>query len=328
MNQPLFSRIRKFTERKTFIFPLVLFVVVVATNFYLQKNMLEPKVLNANLRSFTPLIFLACAQTLVIIGGSIDLSIGTVMSLSAAIMVTRLLPDSSAQQFILVFLMAVGVGLLAGAINGFLVSYIRIPAFITTYALSYVYAGVALWVLPRPGGDMPKELARSYRQLIPLSIPIGIYLVIILLLLWSLLRSTRFGTYLYAIGGDTRSAFKSGVPVVNHRLVTHILAGGIAAFAALFFTLNTGSSDARIGSAMTIDSVVAVVLGGTPMSGGIGGMAGSVLGVLILGFVRNIVSFANVDSWYQPLVDASIILLALASPGFIRLIRMQFIQKF
>jgi ribose transport system permease protein len=103
----------------------------------------------------------------------------------------------------------------------------------------------------------------------------------------------------------------------------HMIAGLIAAFAALALVLITGSSDPRIGGTMTLDSIVAVVLGGTPMSGGIGGVVGPIFGVMTLGFVRNIVGFANVDTWVQPLVDALIILSALASPSFIRLILKQ-----
>jgi ribose transport system permease protein len=310
-------------SNKPFVFPLLVLAVVVAVNYALQDNMFTPRVLNANLRSFTPLIVLAVAQSLVILGGSIDLSIGTIMSLVAAVLVTRLTEESTNTQFWLVLLLGIGVGLLAGAANGLLSAYVRLPSFITTYSMSYVYAGIALWILPRPGGSMPTLLARGYRALIPLNIPIGIYIILILLLIWILLRATRYGAFLYAIGGNTRSAYTSGVPVEANRFATHIIAGGIAALAALFFTLNTGSSDARIGASLTLDSIVAVVLGGTLMSGGVGGMAGPIIGVLILGFVRNIVSFANVNTWYQPLLDASIILFAIVSPGFINLVRSQ-----
>jgi ribose transport system permease protein len=312
---------------RTYLFPLLLLVLVVLVNFSFQDNMFEPRVLNANLRSFTPLIFLAVAQSLVILGGSIDLSIGVIMSLAAAVMVTQTNPEASGAQFALTVLLGIGVGLAAGAVNGFLASYVRLPSFITTYSTSWVFAGIALWILPRPGGNMPAAIGRAYRALIPLDIPLGIYIIVILVLLWQLLRWTRFGAYLYSIGGETRAAYASGVPVLGHRFFTHMLAGGIAALAALFFVLNTGSSDARIGGDLTLDSVVAVVLGGTPMSGGLGGIAGSIMGVLILGFVRNIVSFADVNTWFQPLVDAGIILVALVSPGMINLVRSQFKRR-
>lgn len=323
MTQSMMARARVLTKNKTFLFPLILLILVLLTNYSLQENMFVPRVLNANLRSFTPLIFLGVAQSMVILGGSIDLSIGTIMSLVAAFMVTRLTEDATSSQFIVVLLMGIGVGLLAGAANGLLSAYVRLPSFITTYAMSYVYAGIALWILPRPGGSMPTLLARGYRSLTPLNIPIGIYIIIAILLVWAFLRLTRYGAFLYAIGGNTRSAYTSGVPVEANRFATHLIAGGIAALAALFFILNTGSSDARIGPSLTLDSIVAVVLGGTMMSGGIGGIAGAIMGVLVLGFVRNIVSFSNVNTWYQPLVDSSIILIALASPGFIQLVRSQ-----
>jgi ribose transport system permease protein len=306
---------------KTIAFPLLLLVAALAANHYLQPNMLQTRVLASTLRSLTPLIFLAVAQTLVVISGNIDLSIGAIMSLVAAFIVTRLAEDSGAGQFLLVLTSGVVIGMVAGGVNGVLTAVARLPSFVTTYATSYVYAGAALWILPRPGGSMPLELARSYRSTAPLGLPIGLWVIAVVMALWLLLRSTRFGTFLYAIGGDPRSAFASGVPVNAHRFVPYAMAGGIAACAALCLTLSTGSSDARIGDAMTLNSIVAVVLGGTYMSGGWGGVAGSVLGVLILGFVRNTVAFANIDSWYQPLVDASIVLVALASPGLIRLVR-------
>lgn len=314
---------RQYISRNTFFFPLVLLVLVVIVNYSVQQNMFTPRVLNANLRTFMPLIFLAVSQTLVILSGSIDLSVGTMMSLTAAFMVTRLPNDAAASAFWPVLAQGVGIGLIAGAVNGLCVSFIRLPAFVTTYATSYVFAGVALWVLPRPGGHLPAELVRSYRGAIPFNIPLGIFILLAILVLWSVVRKTRYGYFLYAIGGSERSAFTSGVPVNWHRFITHMAAGGIAAIAALFLILNTGSSDARIGNSMTLDSIVAVVLGGTAMSGGIGGIAGSIMGVLALGFIRNIVSFANVFTWYQPLVDAAIILLALLSPGFGALVRSQ-----
>jgi ribose transport system permease protein len=243
------------------------------------------------------------------------------------VLVTQLTEEATSSQFITVSLLGIGVGLAAGAVNGFLASFIRLPSFIVTYAMSFIYAGIALIILPRPGGSIPTEIARAYRNTSPLNIPIGLYLIGLAMLVWWLIRQTRFGVFLYAIGGNIRSAYTTGVPVQAHRFFTHMLAGGIAALAAIFFTLNTGSSDARLGGSQTLDSIVAVVLGGTAMSGGIGGIAGTILGVLVLGFVRNIVAFANVDSWNQPLVNSAIILLALAAPGTIALLRRQFQKK-
>src|SRR5690554_6576945 len=97
----------------------------------------------------------------------------------------------------------------------------------------------------------------------------------------------------------------------------------MAALAAVALTLSTGTGDQYIGNSMTLDSIVAVVLGGTRLSGGQGGVAGSILGVIIVGIIRNIISFANVPLWSQTLVDALIIMTALAGPGLVRLVRRQ-----
>jgi ribose transport system permease protein len=322
------QQIRSFFTKKTFVFSIVLFTLVILVNFALQYANLGPEkfekrfmfLLDNNIRGFIPLIFLAIAQAILLINGSIDLSIGNLMGVVAAFLVTQYSKDDSIARFLQVFVMAIGIGVLAGALNGVFVSLVRIPPFITTYATSFVFSGVAMWILPRPGGNMPEIATTFYRTTLPLGLPMGMWIILIIMLLWLIFRNTRFGAYMYAIGGNEKAAFTSGVSVIRHRMSVHMIAGFLAAFAALALVLITGSSDPRIGATMTLDSVVAVVLGGTPMSGGIGGVVGPIFGVMTLGFVRNIVGFANVNTWVQSLVDALIILIALASPSLIRLI--------
>jgi ribose transport system permease protein len=320
----IFQRAFTYLKAQTYFFPLVLLVVMVFITFLLQPLMFQKvRQLNSNLRTMIPLMFLAVGQGLVIINGSIDLSIGPLMSLVAAVMVTNLLPESSVAQYAFIVGLGLGVGLLAGAFNGTLVSWVRLPAFITTYATGYIFNGIALTLLPRPGGHIPDSVATFYRGAIPMNIPMGVWLAGITLAIWGVVSLTRFRTYLYAVGGDPKAAYSTGVPVVKNRLITYTVAGGLAAVAAVFLTLITGSSDSRVGDPMTLDSVVAVVLGGTPMSGGVGGIAGSIFGVFILGFIRNVVSFLRINSWFQPLVDAAIVLIAIATPGIVRLFRKQ-----
>lgn len=325
------QQIRRFFTKKTFVFPIVLFILVILVNFALQYTNLGPDkfekrfmfLLDNNIRGFIPLIFLAIAQAIVLINGSIDLSIGNLMGVVAAFLVTQYSKDDSIARFLQVFVMAIGIGVLAGALNGIFISLVRIPPFITTYATSFVFSGIAMWILPRPGGNMPEIATAFYRTTLPLGLPMGIWIILIIMLFWLVFRNTRFGAHMYAIGGNEKAAFTSGVSVIRHRMSVHMIAGLLAAFAALALVLITGSSDPRIGATMTLDSIVAVVLGGTPMSGGIGGVVGPIFGVMTLGFVRNIVGFANVNTWVQSLVDALIILVALASPSLIRLILKQ-----
>ncbi len=190
----------------------------------------------------------------------------------------------------------------------------------TTYATSFIYSGLALYILPRPGGAIPAELARLYRST-PASIPFTLLMVVLLLLIWKLIRATRFGTFLYALGGDAEASFTTGIRVSRMRLWIYTVSGGFAALSAVALTLSTSTGDPRIGESMTLDSIVAVVLGGTRLSGGYGGIAGSIIGVAILGTIRTIISFANVPTWWQTLVDAVIIVSALAGPGLIKLLQ-------
>lgn len=315
------SDLQRFLRRNPYLFTLLLFVVLLAVNRMLQENLFDLRVLSGNFRTFLPLLILAVGQTLVVIGGGIDLSVGAIVSMATAILVTNLTPESNFAAFAQIVALASVAGMAAGLLNGFCVSILRLQPIVTTYATSFIFGGIALWVLPRPGGAMPKEIAQYYRRELPLGLPIGVYVILALLLLWLFLRSTRYGRNLFAVGGQPEAAYTTGVPVIWVRMSTYMLSGWMAALAAAALTLGTSSGDPRIGSQMTLDSVVAVVLGGTRLSGGQGGIAGAILGVMVLSLIRNIISFANVPNWWQTLVDALIIVAALAAPGIVRLFR-------
>ena len=185
-------------------------------------------------------------------------------------------------------------------------------------------AGLAAEV-PRDRGQDPGVVRGP--PVCPVGLPLGLGPAALLVLLGGRRRSPRSGNSLFAIGGKAGAAYATAVPVNRVRLSTYVLAGLMAALSALALTLGTGSGDPRIGigitttGGMTLDSIVAVVLGGTRLSGGQGGVAGSIMGVVILGLIRNIISFADVPSWWQTLVDAIIIILALAGPGLVGAIR-------
>lgn len=324
------SRLGRLVGRNTYLFPIILFFVVLAVNYSLQDSLFETRVINGNLRNWFPLLLLAAGQTIVIIGGGIDLSVGSMVSMINALLVGRLLViDSTPDQVLLGAVIACGAGMLVGAVNGFCVAYLRLQPIVTTYATSFIFGGIALYLLPRPGGAIPADLARTYRSTIPLpgggevpaEIPLVVFLMLAVVIFWLLFRNTRFGQYLFASGSQPSAAYASGVPVNFVRFMTYVLSGLFAAIAAIALTISVSTGNPRIGDAMTLNSIVAVVLGGTRLSGGQGGIVGTLLGVLILGTIRNIISFANVPTWSQTLVDAVIIILALTGPGLLRLVR-------
>jgi len=299
---------------------LLLLCIAIVVNAALQPNFFRPGVINGNLQTYLPLMLLAVGQTVVIIGGGVDLSIGAIVSLVNVVIVRVLGTTPTVSQIVLAIVLGLLVGMIAGGVNGICVAYLRFQPIVTTFATSFIFSGTALAILSSPGGTVPSFLMDAY-QSSPFGIPLTLWVMLVVLLLWWLVRSTRYGPYLYAVGGRSLSAYATGVPVSLVRLSTYTLAGLLAAAAALTLVLGTGTGDPLIGNPMTLSSIVAVVLGGTRLSGGQGGIFGSLLGVIILGLILNIISFANVPTWWQTLVNGSIIVLALAGPGIFALLR-------
>jgi ribose transport system permease protein len=225
------------------------------------------------------------------------------------------------QKMYLMMAFALLVGMLAGALNGFFVAFMRLQPIITTYATSFLYAGLALFILPNPGGGIPQSFSNFYRDTTPLGLPLAFLIIAIILLAWGFIQQTRYGRYLFAVGGKADAAYETAVPVSVVQFSTYVIAGLMAAISGIAITMLVASGNAGTGDQLTLSSVTAVVIGGTALSGGIGGVAGSIIGAVILGLIKNIISFANIDTWWQTLVNAAIIVVALAAPGVINLIR-------
>ncbi len=315
------QRWRIFTLRNPYLFSLLLLVLIIIVNFYFQRNLFERDTLNSNMRIFLPLILLAAGQAIVILCGGIDISVGSIVSIVNVILATQvgLQGDPNKMMMMLGFVLLVGMA--AGAVNGFFVAYMRVQPIITTYATSFLYAGLALLILPNPGGGIPQAFSTFYRETKPLGIPLAFFFITMILLIWGLIQQTRYGRYLFAVGGKADAAYETAVPVNGVLFSTYVISGLMAAFGGIATTLLVGSGNASTGDQLTLSSITAVVVGGTALSGGVGGVAGSVIGAVILGFIKNIISFANIDTWWQTFVNAAIIVVALAAPGVISLFR-------
>ncbi len=303
------------------LFALILLVLTIAVNFIVQPKLFAIDTLNSNMRVFLPLILLSAGQAVVILGGGIDISVGAIVCIVNTILATRVGLQGSPEAMLQYTALSLLVGILAGAINGFFVAHLRLQPIITTYATSFLYGGLALYILPNPGGGIPAPIAELYRSSTPFGIPLAFFVIAILLLLWGYLRSTRYGNYLYAVGGKAQAAYETAVPVVWLQFSTYVISGFMAALSGVAITMLSGAGNAEIGLAMTLTSITAVVIGGNALSGGVGGVAGPVMGAIALSFVQNIISFARIDTWWETLVKALIIIVALATPGIINLFR-------
>src|SRR5215208_7176078 len=315
------SRWDALTARQPALFALVLLIVSLIINLILQPNMFARETLNSNMRVFLPIILMAIGQAIVILGGGIDISVGGIVSIVNTVLATRVgLDGSPAEMWKFVFI-SLFIGLLAGAVNGFFIAYLRLQPIITTYATSFLYTGLALFILPNPGGGIPASIAALYRDTTPLNLPLAFYVIAIFLLIWLYVSSMRYGKFLYAVGGKAEAAYETAVPVTMVQFSTYVVSGLMAAFSGIAITMLSGSGNGEIGGPMTLNSITAVVIGGNAMSGGVGGVVGPVMGAITLGIIQNIISFANVNTWWETLVKATIIVLALAAPGIVNLFR-------
>jgi ribose transport system permease protein len=307
------------TTKYPALFSTILLIVALLINFYLQPNMFARETLNSNMRVFLPLVLLAVGQAFVILGGGIDISVGGIVSIVNTILAVYVGLNGSIEKVWLFIAISIFAGILCGAINGFFIAVLRLQPIITTYATSFLYGGLALFILPNPGGGIPQRVAEFYRTTTPLGIPLAFYVIAILLIIWRYVRSTQYGSYLYAVGGKAEAAYETAVPVTWIHFSTYVISGFMSALAGIAITMLSGSGNAEIGSPMTLTAITAVVIGGTALSGGVGGITGPIMGALTLGIIQNIISFAHINTWWETFVKATIIVVALAAPGLINL---------
>ena len=318
MNRQRWQTIRL---RNPYLFSLLLLVIITLVNLFFQPNIFQRDTLNSNMRVFLPLIILAAGQAVVILGGGIDISVGSIVSIVNVLLATQVGLQGNPQKMILMMVVVLLVGMLAGAVNGFFVAYMRLQPIITTYATSFLYGGLALFILPSPGGGIPQAFSGYYRDTTPLGLPLAFFVIGLILLAWGFIQQTRYGRYLFAVGGKAEAAYETAVPVSRVQFSTYVIAGLMAAISGIAITLLVSSGNADTGDQLTLSSITSVVIGGTALSGGVGGVAGAMIGAVVLGLIRNIISFANIDTWWQTFVNAAIIVVALAAPGVINLFR-------
>ncbi len=300
-----------------FALAVLLFVALSAINLALQPGFLSPSVMTSNLTAFLPLIVIAAGQTYVVLGGSVDLSLGAIVSL-VNVIVVRLVEGNGGGPGAIALGLAAGLlaGVAVGAANGVLIGVLRLQPIIATFATTIMVGGLALLVLPQAGGSLPDVYYETYGGDV-LGVPAPLLVLLALLAAVAAIRRTRFYTHLMAVGGNAQAAFQSGLGVARIRIVSHAIAGCLAAVAALLILGVTGAGDPLMGQAFTLGSVSAVVLGGTALTGGWGGVVGGMLGAASLGLINNVIFFSSIDYQYQTIVQALIVLIALATGVFV-----------
>lgn len=251
----------------------------------------------------------AAGMTLVILLGGIDLSVGGVIALGGTLLATALAATDSAGLAVLV---GVATGALVGTVNGSFVAYLRLPAFIVTLATLALTRGATLVLSEgRPilvSSPAFEALGGGYVGAVP--VPVAI-LGAVYAALATLLGNTRFGREVYAIGGNETACRMSGVNVDAVKTLAYTICGGLAGLTSVILTSRLVSAQPTAGAGYELDAIAAVILGGTSMSGGIGGVGGTVVGAFIIGVLANGLNLLNVSPFYQDVAKGLVILVAI-----------------
>jgi inositol transport system permease protein len=288
---------------------LLVFLVIVVVFMFISPNFMTVSNWTNLLRQLSVLMLLACGQTLVILTAGIDLSIGALMGLVSVVVSYTLLSFNP----LLAIVFGLCVGILVGVVNGLLIGKLNITPFIATLGSMTVIGGLAMVITNgTPVHGLPNtwffDLGRGYVGPVPIPVIIAFVGVV---LTYIILNQTKFGRYLFAIGGNEEAAKLAGINVSLVKIGTYAFAGMLSGVASLILTARVITGQPQLGSGMELDSIAAVVIGGTSLMGGIGSIGGTVIGVLIIGVLKNGLTLLGVSTFMQQVVIGLMLIFAI-----------------
>ncbi|WP_152046294.1 ABC transporter permease [Aureimonas psammosilenae] len=296
-------------EYGIFIAFLVLVAVLSFSNeFFLTAGNISNVLLQTSINGV-----LAIGMTFVILTRGIDLSVGSVVALAgmvSASLATTSPAGVAGGPYPVALALAAGilVGMATGAVVGVIVSRFAVPAFVATLGmLSAARGAVLIYGNGRPvPGLVPDFRWIGTGNLFGVPLPVVI-LAVVFLLSWWVLARTRFGRYIYAVGGNPHAAKTSGIDVTRIRFLVYVISGALSGVAGMILSARTGSALPQAGVAYELDAIAAVVIGGTSLSGGVGRVTGTLIGALIIGVMNNGLDLLGIQSYYQQILKGALI---------------------
>lgn len=288
---------------------LILFSIIIA--IINPRFLTIPNILNI-LRQTSINAIIAAGMTFVILTGGIDLSVGSILAITGAVVATLI---SGGTNVFIAVILGIIIGAIIGVVNGAIISKGKIQPFIATLATMTLLRGYTLVFTdgkPISTGDLPSaDLFSEIGSGDFLGIPIPIYImVLVFAVAYYILKHTPIGRYVYALGGNEDATKLSGINTDKIKLYVYGISGALAALAGIIITARLSSAQPQAGSGYELDAIAAVVLGGTSLAGGFGSVLGTVVGALIIGILNNALNLMDVSSYYQLLVKGFVILVA------------------
>lgn len=311
-----------FTAQRGLLIAVAIFAIMFAFYGWKQDVGLSASMVNTAANKGALLALVAMAQTIPVLTGGLDLSVGMVFLLTNCLAASVVVGD--ARMTALGIIVVLFTGLVCGIINGLIVVYGRLQPIIVTLATGAVFFGVALALRPQPGGTVNFELAEFMTSSI-LKVPVSLIVIFaVVLFVWIPYRRSVLGRAAYAIGSSEHAAYMSGVPIARAKILAYALSGFLAAIAGLMLTFLTysGAAKASLGADYTLNSIAAVVIGGTSLFGGAGSAIGSIFGAFVMRTVGDLLIVFDINPVLQPLFVGIVLLLAVCF-GSLRLLRIK-----
>ena len=283
----LSSTIRNTKRHSTKTIWLLLLAVFIIVSVVVQEFMRPANLANI-LIQMVPLGIVAIGQTIVILGGGIDLSVGAQISL-ITIIASSIMGDS-ALSILGVTILCLFLGSLFGTLNGLILKYFSIPSLIVTLCSGFLFQGIAYSMHQTSGGYIPSVFKQIFTASYGfISVPFILFLILFLIFNY-LLKETRFGRYIYALGGNEEVLINVGINSDTIRMKTYIISGFLYAITGLYIAARLKSGSAHYGSDYALLSITATVVGGTSMAGGLGSLSGTFAGALMVSMLNNVLN--------------------------------------
>lgn len=308
---PVRAARRQWTEGPS-VAAAVLVVMLIVYAFY--ASLFSSFTIQALSNDTAPLALAAIGETLIVLTGGFDLSVGAIIGLVNVVLATEL--TGAGGHDVLWLALTLAIAAAAGFANGLLVAYVRLQSIIVTIATLFIFSGISLKILDQPGGSVP----RGFEDLLTgvTVIPRALIVILLAALAWLTLRRTRLGAALYAIGGDREAARMSGIPIERRLLATYTLAGVFYGLAGIFYTAQTGSGDPGTGTSFLLAPFIAVVLGGARFGGGEGSAIGSIIGAFIVTMLIAVIFVLGINTFATGIVEGVVLALAVLLNTYVK----------
>jgi ribose transport system permease protein len=303
-------------KRSRTLYSFIGLMILVAISSIMVKNFMTVDNIITIFRQASTLLILSAGLTAVIIMAEIDLSVGAASGFIGCACAQFLKAGTPVW---LVFLLGMVIGVLVGIVNGFLVGTIKMPSFIATYGISWVLTGLSVIVMN--GAvifGLPEGFTwygTGYVGPIPVIVIIA---AIVVAISYILLERTTFGRDIYSVGFNPDAALYSAVPVKKTIYATFVLSGITAGLGGLLMMARLNAADATMGDAYGMQTIAVVIVGGTSLLGGIGGMTGTIIGALLLTIIVNVMNLIGITSFAQPMVVGILILVVVIFDSIVR----------